>query len=129
MGAIIMNWYFRALGKYATFAGRAPRKEYWYFGLINAAILIGLAIAISMTASAGHSPLALTVVYAVFALLILVPSISVMVRRLHDTDHSGWWFWISLVPAIGGLVLLVFAVLDSSPGSNQYGPSPKNMMV
>ena len=126
MGAHVMNWYLKALGSYATFSGRARRKEYWTFGLVNAAILIALFTAITITAGGGHSPLILSIVYGVFALLILLPSIAVMVRRLHDTDRSGWWFWISLIPAIGGIVLLVFTLLDGNPGTNQYGPSPKN---
>lgn len=126
---IIMNWYFKALGKYASFEGRARRKEYWIFGLVNAAILVALFAAITATASAGHSPVILSIIYGVFALLILLPSIAVMVRRLHDTDRSGWWFWISLIPGVGGIVLLVFTLLDSSPGNNQYGPSPKSSMM
>lgn len=124
-----MNWYFKALGGYASFSGRARRKEYWTFGLVNAAILIVLFTAITMTASGGHSPLIFSIVYGLFALLILLPSIAVMVRRLHDTDRSGWWFWISLIPGLGGIVLLVFTLLDGNPGANQYGPSPKNAAI
>jgi uncharacterized membrane protein YhaH (DUF805 family) len=56
---------------------------------------------------------------------VLVPSIAVTVRRLHDTGRSGWWILISLVPVIGWIVLLVFMLTDSQPGSNQYGPNPK----
>lgn len=124
-----MNWYFRALGKYASFEGRAQRMEYWTFGLVNAVILIALFSAITMTASGGHSPVILSIIYGVFALLILLPSIAVMVRRLHHTDRSGWWFWISLIPVVGGIVLLVFGLLDSNPGNNQYGSSPKNAVM
>lgn len=124
-----MNWYLKAFANYATFSGRARRREYWTFALINAAILTALLIAIMTTGSEGHPPLIFSIVYGVFALLILLPSVTVMVRRLHDTDRSGWWFWISLVPAIGGIVLLVFTLLEGSPGSNQYGPSPKNMTI
>lgn len=122
-----MNWYFKALGKYTTFAGRARRKEYWIFGLINAAILFVLEMVMMSAIRAGHSPLISGTVLLIFALLILLPSISVMVRRLHDTDRSGWWYWIALVPVVGGIVLFVFTVLDSTPGNNQYGPSPKGM--
>lgn len=124
-----MNWYLKAFANYATFSGRARRREYWTFALINAAILTALLIAIMTTGSASHPPLIFSIVYGVFALLLLLPSVAVMVRRLHDTDRSGWWFWISLVPAIGGIVLLVFTLLEGSPGSNQYGPSPKNMTI
>ena len=60
-----------------------------------------------------------------YSLAILLPSLAVTVRRLHDTGRTGWWVLISLVPVIGGLILLIFMVLDSEPGTNQYGPNPK----
>jgi uncharacterized membrane protein YhaH (DUF805 family) len=63
----------------------------------------------------------------IYVLAIIIPSIAVTVRRLHDTDRSGWWFLLSFVPLIGGLVLLVFEVLDSTPGANRYGPNPKGV--
>lgn len=129
MGNHIMNWYFKALGSYATFAGRSRRKEYWIFALLNGVVLAALFGAITTTVEGGHSPLTLSIFYGVFALLILVPSSAVTVRRLHDTDRSGWWFWISLIPLVGSIVLLVFTLLDSSPGINQYGPSPKNVTM
>jgi uncharacterized membrane protein YhaH (DUF805 family) len=56
---------------------------------------------------------------------VLIPGIAVSVRRLHDTGKSGWWLLIGLVPLLGGIVLLVFMVLDSQPGQNQYGPHPR----
>jgi len=124
-----MNWYFAALSKYATFDGRARRKEYWIFGLINAVILFILEMVMMSTIKAGHSPTVSGALLLIFALAILLPSISVMVRRLHDTDRSGWWYWIALVPVIGGIVLLVFTLLDGTPGSNQYGPSPKSATI
>jgi uncharacterized membrane protein YhaH (DUF805 family) len=60
-----------------------------------------------------------------YTLAVLIPSIAVSVRRLHDTNRSGWWLLISLVPLVGAIVLLVFLVLDSQPGENQYGSNPK----
>ncbi|ELR64794.1 Hypothetical protein C942_01882 [Photobacterium marinum] len=62
---------------------------------------------------------------AVYSLIVLVPAIAVGVRRLHDTGRTGWWMLIGLIPLIGFLVLLYFFVLDSNPGSNEYGPNPK----
>jgi uncharacterized membrane protein YhaH (DUF805 family) len=60
-----------------------------------------------------------------FALAMLIPSISVGVRRLHDTDRSGWWLLLGLIPVIGAIVLIVFYLLDSQPGENRFGPNPK----
>jgi uncharacterized membrane protein YhaH (DUF805 family) len=64
----------------------------------------------------------------IFALAVLIPGISVTVRRLHDTNRSGWWWWIQLVPIVGGIVLLIFMFTDSTPGGNQYGPNPKGVI-
>ena len=62
----------------------------------------------------------------IYYLAVLIPSLAVGVRRLHDTDRSGWWLLLSLIPVIGWIVLIIFFVLDSTPGENQYGPNPKN---
>lgn len=121
-----MHWYFAVVGKYATFAGRARRKEYWMFALVNFVICVALAIAgMVMLGKSQNSALIMDAVYGVYLLLILLPSLAVTVRRLHDTGRSGWWFWIQLVPFVGPIVLFVFTVLDGTPGTNAYGPSPK----
>lgn len=121
-----MHWYFAVVGKYATFAGRARRKEYWMFALVNFVICVALAIAgMVMLGKSQNSALAMDAVLGVYLLLILLPSLAVTVRRLHDTGRSGWWFWIQLVPFVGPIVLFVFTVLDGTPGTNAYGPSPK----
>jgi len=121
-----MHWYFAVVGKYATFAGRARRKEYWMFALVNFVICAALAIAgMVMLGKSQNSALAMDAVLGVYLLLILLPSLAVTVRRLHDTGRSGWWFWIQLVPFVGPIVLFVFTVLDGTPGTNAYGPSPK----
>ena len=120
-----MSWFVEALKKYAVFSGRSRRKEYWYFILFAASISIvlniidGLIGAYERTAGVG-------LLSTIFSLAILIPSIAVTVRRLHDTDRSGWWVLISLVPLIGWIVLLVFTVQESTPGSNRYGPNPKS---
>lgn len=61
----------------------------------------------------------------VASLVLLLPSLAVGVRRLHDTDRTGWWLLIGVVPIIGAIVLIVFFVLDSTPGANRFGPNPK----
>lgn len=118
-----MSWYLQVLKKYAVFSGRARRKEYWFFVLFNVIVSIGLAVIDSMLglyASAGVGVLSL-----IYSLGVLIPSIAVSVRRLHDINKSGWWVLIVLVPFIGWLILLIFALIAGTPGDNQYGPDPK----
>lgn len=120
-----MNWYFEVLNKYAVFNGRARRKEYWFFVLFNVLISLLLSIADGLTGTL--NPLTgVGVLGGVYMIAIMIPSIAVAVRRLHDTGRSGWWLLISLIPVVGGLVLLYFLVLDSDPESNEYGECPKN---
>jgi len=116
------EWYLGVLRKYAVFDGRARRKEYWTFFLVNFII----AVVMGFMAGILWSILGLVVNIAlwVYALAIIVPSIAVAVRRLHDTGRSGWWVLIGFIPIIG-LVLIVFLIQDSAPGENEYGPNPK----
>jgi uncharacterized membrane protein YhaH (DUF805 family) len=119
-----MSWYLEVLKKYAVFEGRARRTEFWMFYLINLVItlvLIGIdALIGTLIPQAGVG-----VLQGLYSLAVLIPSIAVTVRRLHDTGRTGWWILIGLIPVIGGIVLLIFMVLDSEPGANQYGPNPK----
>jgi uncharacterized membrane protein YhaH (DUF805 family) len=119
-----MNWYLEVLKKYAEFNGRARRKEYWMFFLISTVISIILAVIDSFTGTISEEA-GLGLFSGIYALAVLIPGLSVTVRRLHDTDRSGWWILIGLIPVIGGIALLIFMVLDSTPGGNQYGPNPK----
>ena len=112
-----MNWYLGALKKYAVFSGRARRMEFWIFVLFN--IIIGCILGI-IDAVVGT-----VVLGAIYSLAVFIPSIAVTVRRLHDTDRSGWWYFIILIPLIGLIVLLVFMVLDGTPGPNRFGDNPK----
>ena len=119
-----MNWYLQALKKYATFSGRARRKEYWMYILFYVLILLALTIVDGLIgtriADAG-----LGILTAIYALAVLIPTLAVTVRRLHDTGRSGWWILIQLIPLVGVFILLYFLVSDSNPGQNAYGPSPK----
>ena len=119
-----MNWYFTVLKKYAVFSGRARRKEYWYFVLFNVLIAIVLAILDYAIVTAGAAG-GMGVLGGLYMLAVLIPGLAVAIRRLHDTNRSGWWFLIVLVPLIGAIVLLVFLLQDSQPSENQYGPNPK----
>lgn len=120
-----MEWFKKCLKQYADFSGRARRKEYWMFqlfaGIIAVVLMIVGSILDSMFGSNGVVSLLLV---GVFYLAILLPALSVTVRRLHDTDKTGWWLLIAFIP-FGSLVLFVFTVLDSTNGPNTYGPSPK----
>ncbi|HEX8096067.1 DUF805 domain-containing protein [Jatrophihabitans sp.] len=103
--------------KYVTFSGRARRSEFWWFALFS--------VIVSVVAAIIDSAMGSSVVEAIVGLALLLPSLAVTVRRLHDTGRSGWWILIGLIPLIGAIVLLVFEVKDSQPGENKYGPSPK----
>jgi uncharacterized membrane protein YhaH (DUF805 family) len=119
-----MNWYLAALKKYAEFNGRSRRKEYWMFLLFNIIISIILAVIDKATGSFNET-VGIGILGAIYDLAILIPSIAVSIRRLHDTDRSGWWLLIGLIPLIGAIVLFVFMVQDSKPGQNRFGPNPK----
>lgn len=118
-----MNWYIEVLKKYAVFVGRSGRPEYWYFVLFNFIISIVLGFIDGVIGSSVGGTGA-GVLGSVYGLAVLVPSIAVSVRRLHDTGRSGWWLLISLVPVVGFIVLLIFMILESDAGENQYGASP-----
>ena len=118
-----MDWYLEVLKQYAVFSGRARRKEYWMFTLFNFIISLMLSIAIGIIGSIIGADLG--IISWLYWLAILLPSIGVGVRRLHDIDRSGWWLLLSFIPILGWIVLLVFHVKDSTPGENEYGPNPK----
>lgn len=119
-----MNWYLYVLKNYATFSGRARRKEYWMFFLSNVLISLGLGV-LDVVAGTYSVEYETGLFSGLYSLLVLIPSIAVSVRRLHDTNRSGWWIVISLIPIIGVLVLFVFTCLDSQPGTNRFGANPK----
>lgn len=117
-----MNWFIDCITKknYANFNGRARRKEYWMF-ILFCIILAFITIIIDKMIG---SPLVIT---AILVLALFLPSLAVTVRRLHDTSKSGWWVLLQFIPYIGGIIILVFCVMDSTPGSNQYGENPKGL--
>lgn len=108
--------------KYVVWKGRAARSEYWWFVLFAfaASIVLGVVDA----AFLGVGPGGTGILGGVFSLATFLPSLSVLVRRLHDTDRTGWWFWVILVPVVGWIVLVVFLASKSSNGDNQYGAEP-----
>jgi uncharacterized membrane protein YhaH (DUF805 family) len=115
-----MSWYIQVLKKYAVFSGRARRKEYWYFVLFNFIITFVLGFIEAFASGNNYS-----VVSTLYGLAVLLPTLAVAVRRLHDTGRSGWWLFISLIPVIGAIWLLILYFIDSQRETNKYGPSPK----
>lgn len=106
---------------YADFSGRANRKQFWLYALwlIVVYMVIGVVAAV-LGEKAGNAFIVLV------WLALIVPNLAMIVRRLHDTDRSGWWVLISLLPLIGGLILFVFEVLPGTPGENRFGSQPQN---
>ena len=118
---------FEALKRYAEFSGRSRRQEYWLFVLLSV-ILNLIATVLDVTVfSSMLIEAEMGIVSAVVVLALLVPSLSVQVRRLHDTNRSGWWILLVFLPIVGGLVLLVFNCLDGTPGENRFGSDPKHL--
>ncbi|MDD3116358.1 MAG: DUF805 domain-containing protein [Victivallaceae bacterium] len=113
-----MNWYLDVLKKYAVFDGRARRKEYWFFVLFNVIISLVLGFVDGLLSSPG-------IIGVIYGFAVLIPSIAVSVRRLHDINRTGWWLLIGLIPLVGTIVMLIFMVTDGTTGDNQYGADPK----
>ena len=115
----MIDYFKLALSKYAQFTGRSRRSEYWYFFLCTMIItygLQGLGMALEMSI--------LTILGGIASLALLIPGIAVAVRRMHDVGRSGWWLLLGIIP-LAGLVVLYWAVSDSEPGANAWGPNPK----
>jgi len=117
-----MKYYLKALQNYAVFTGRASRKEYWYFVLFSLLMLFFLGFATEMLSSIfGFSA---AFIFPIYMLFMIIPGLSVLVRRLHDIGKSGTWFFIYFVPLIGGIWLLIMLATESDFGKNKYGPHP-----
>ena len=120
-----MEWYLLVLKRYAEFNGRSRRKEYWMFTLYNLVIYLVLYIAGFVTLLRSGISMVFFGLAFLYALGVLVPSLAVAVRRLHDTGRTGWWLLIAFVPVVGAIILLVFLAQDSAAGANRFGTNPK----
>lgn len=118
-----MSWYINVLKNYATFNGRARRREYWMFSLFHM-IILALILWLSITFETDVSGLT-AILSILYILVTLIPHLAVLVRRLHDTNQSGWFYLISFIPFIGPIVLFVFLCKKGTCGDNYYGPDPK----
>ncbi|WP_435928897.1 DUF805 domain-containing protein [Dryocola sp. BD613] len=118
-----MDWYLKVLRNYIGFGGRARRKEYWMFILVNLVLSGVLSILDKMLGlRIAEDEGALTTIYGVF---IFLPYWAVQFRRLHDTDRSAWWLLLLLIPIVGWLVILAFNCQNGTPGENRFGRDPK----
>lgn len=122
-----MKWFNIAMKKYLDFTGRARRQEYWMFTLYNILYsMILTAISLFLVYSSDSSEhIAFFVIPVLYSLAVFIPSISIAVRRLHDINKSGAWYFISFVPVIGIIWLFILLITDGDHGENQYGPDPK----
>lgn len=124
-----MYWYLRCWKLAFFLNGRARRKEYWTFALINFIIYLLFYILSSsmMYKSSDVAFLATSISYFLYTVATILPGIAVAVRRLHDTGRSGWWYLLIFIPLIGSIWLIVLLCLDSEPGENQWGENPKGI--
>lgn len=123
-----MNWYARVMKKYADFEGRARRTEFWMFYLINLGIQL-LAVLMDMLLGTTIGVMPYGVIYLLYSLAVFVPSLAVSVRRMHDIGRSGLTLLLVIVPVIGAVLLILFALNDSQPGENKWGPNPKTSQL
>jgi uncharacterized membrane protein YhaH (DUF805 family) len=125
-----LNWYFAALKKYVNFNGRARRKEFWIFILFNLIFFVGALFLTNLSkipsGRVGEDLIPnLAIICLILTFIGIIPVISVTVRRLHDIGKSGWMFFISFIPLIGGIWILILMLRDSDPDENKYGHNPK----
>lgn len=114
-----MEWYLKVLKNFADFKGRARRQEYWMFVLFNVLISFGL--------SAIDLALNINFLSLIYTLIVIVPSIAVAVRRLHDIGKSGINFLFVLIPIVGAIILLLWLIKEGEPGTNKWGANPKGL--
>jgi uncharacterized membrane protein YhaH (DUF805 family) len=130
-----MEWMLMPLRRYADFEGRSRRMEYWMFylftliiGMVAALIILAIALLLyTMNLSESAMGMLLVPVWLILfigSMALVVPTIAVTVRRLHDQDKSGWMFLLGFIPLVGGIILLVFMCLEGTRGPNRYGPDP-----
>ena len=113
------------LGKYVDFTGRARRAEFWFFELFVVLVIVVPAFLVFlMGVDHGPAMILLLLLWSVMCLALFLPGLAVSVRRLHDTNSSGWWYFIAFVPYVGGLILLVWYCLPGTKGPNRFGPDP-----
>jgi len=114
-----MNWYLEVLRKYATFSGRARRKEYWMFTLVHVLVTLVLMASSGLIGTVG------ALLYMLYVLGTIVPSIALTVRRLQDQDKEWPWIFVAFIPFIGSIWLIILMATEGTKGENRFGLDPK----
>ena len=117
-----MNWYLKVLNQYFDFSGRARRKEYWMFTLFSLIISWTLAVLDLI-----FDTYMFTIVSSIYSLLVIIPSVAVLIRRLHDIGKSGWHIFLIFIPLIGWIWLLVLLCMEGETKPNKWGENPKGL--
>ncbi|MDB5045812.1 MAG: hypothetical protein JWQ08_1862 [Deinococcus sp.] len=121
-----MNDFLTAFNKYSEVSGRSRRREYWMYTLVATVIAVVLDFFDrAFDLKLGHGEAAVGMVGSIFSLITLIPTVTLGIRRLHDTGRSGWWVFIVLIPVAGWIAYFIFSITDSQPGANTWGPNPK----
>lgn len=118
-GGTIMEWMLMPLRRYTEFSGRSRRKEYWMFVLMNLLLPLVMLLAVLVLGAT-----IAVILYAAVVLALIIPGLAVTVRRLHDTDRSGWIILFGLIPVIGAILLIVYYAKEGTRGPNRFGPDP-----
>ena len=116
-----IDYYILAFQKYGQFSGRATRSEYWWFYLVTIAVSLLLAIIDSVFS------IPFTLLFIIYSFGSFIPTLALLVRRLHDTGKNGWFLLVIFIPFLGILLLAISMFTDSTPGDNKYGPNPKGI--
>ena len=119
-----MNYYFKALKSAFDFSSRARRKEFWMFTFINFLVVIAI-VTIEIMAGLYDFDRGYGILTGIYNLVLFIPALAISVRRLHDTNKSGWFLLVNLIPVIGSIIILVFCCKEGDQGTNKYGPNPK----
>ena len=120
MNAIIENFKDVITNKYAQFQGRANRAEFWQYALVYFVVAVVFMLLISLFANVSMLRMIFMILYVIFMLAVLVPTLAVSVRRMHDIGKAGGWIFINLIPFIGGIWYLILAIKESEPGVNRF---------
>jgi uncharacterized membrane protein YhaH (DUF805 family) len=127
-----MEYMIMPLKRYADFAGRSRRKEYWMFVLFQILLLVPVVLIASLLGGPSDNPsdpfasTGVLVLVVVYLLVFFIPGLAVQVRRFHDQDKSGWFILLGFIPYVGSLIIFVFMCLEGTRGPNRFGPDPKD---